>query len=344
MPLKLIAPRQGKSPNWTIRGTYIGVRVDQTTGTPDERFAKKILAKIRDEIERGAFAKPTGPTFVMAAIKYLENGGEKRFVSRLAEHFGNLPLARIDQTVLDAAAVTLYPKASPATRNRQVYAPVSAILKCYGILRCVQRPKGKQGNHGLRFFTPDEAYRLISAAKIHDSEFGLFLAFLLYTGCRLSEALAIDLSKVNLEEAWAYTPTTKNGKPRLIHLPPDLVHALAKHPRGLDRKGKLFRFGKNGRLYLWLDEAAKVAGVELPSRVAFHAFRHTWGAWMRRYAGLDTTGLVETGAWQSRQAASIYEHAVQSEEARRADLLPSVWPSSGGNVLAMKATWKSGVE
>ncbi len=52
---------------------------------------------------------------------------------------------------------------------------------------------------------------------------------------------------------------------------------------------------------------------------------------MRRYAGLDTTGLVETGAWRSRQAAAVYEHAIQSEEARRADALPIVWKIRGNN-------------
>jgi hypothetical protein len=45
---------------------------------------------------------------------------------------------------------------------------------------------------------------------------------------------------------------------------------------------------------------------------------------MRRYAGLDTTGLVATGAWKSRTAASFYEHSVQTEEAKRADLLPNI--------------------
>jgi hypothetical protein len=54
MPLKLIEPRQGKSPNWTIRGAYLGVRVNQTTGTADRKLAARKLAKIRDEIERGA--------------------------------------------------------------------------------------------------------------------------------------------------------------------------------------------------------------------------------------------------------------------------------------------------
>jgi integrase len=64
------------------------------------------------------------------------------------------------------------------------------------------------------------------------------------------------------------------------------------------------------------------AGVKIPPRVAFHIFRHTYGAWMRRHGKLDTSGLVGTGAWKSRQAAAVYEHVETSEEARKADLLP----------------------
>jgi integrase len=324
MPLKLVPPRQGKSPNWTIRGTYLKHHIDRTTGTPDKKLAAKILAQVQREIECGAFARPDEPTFAGAALKYLDRGGEGRFILKLAEHFGETPLSRIDQAAIDEAAAALYPRASTATRNRQVYTPVSAVLKGAGFAAAIRRPKGAQGARRLYFLTPDQASRLLAAAAAHDAEFGLFLTFLLYTGCRLSEALAITTPRVNLNEAWAYTPQTKNGDPRLLHLPPVLVAALANHPRGVDHQGRLFRFGKNGRLYSWLDEAARAAGVEIPPRVAFHAFRHTWGAWMRRYGGLDTTGLVATGAWQSRQAAAVYEHAQQSEEAKRADLLPDV--------------------
>lgn len=328
MPIKLVAPRKGKSPNWTIRGTYLGQRVEQTAGTPDKRLAMRFLAKIRDEIERGAFAKPSAPTFADATLKYIDAGGEKRelgegrFVLKLAEHFGDMPLTRIDQAAVDEAAIELYPHATPATRNRQVYSPVSAILKLAGITERFKRPKGSRGQSRLFFLTPDQATRLISAATDIDAEFGLFLTFLTYTGCRLSEGLAAEIINLDLQEARLYVAKTKNEAPRLVHLPPVLVAALATHPRGLDRKGKLFRFSKNGRLYTWLGKAAKAAEVAIPERVAFHVFRHTWGAWMRRYGGLDTTGLVETGAWKSRQAAAVYEHAIQSEEARKADRLP----------------------
>jgi hypothetical protein len=45
---------------------------------------------------------------------------------------------------------------------------------------------------------------------------------------------------------------------------------------------------------------------------------------MRRYGGLDTSGLVATGAWKSRQAAAVYEHVEASEEAQKSDMLPCI--------------------
>lgn len=325
MSIKLVPPRPGKSPNWTIRGTYLNVRVDQTTGVADKRTATKALAKVKDDIERGAFSKPGAPTFVSAAIKYVELGGEKRFVMLLAEHFKNTPLERIDQNAIDEAAIALYPYATAATRNRQVYSPVSAVLKHAGVTAPIRRPKGGRGATRHFFFTPEQAEAVLNAGYDRDAEFGIFLTFLLYTGARLSEALSIRIETLRLAESTAFTEKTKNGDPRMIFLPPPLVAAIAGHPRGLDRKGKLFRFGKNGRLYTWLEEAAGSVGVVIPPKVAFHAFRHTYGSWMRRYGGLDTTGLVETGAWKSREAASRYEHAIASEEAQKASLLPNVW-------------------
>jgi integrase len=323
MPLKLVPPR-GKSPNWRIHGTHLGVRVNQSTWTADRRLAARVLAKVRSDIEAGALAPARGPTFAAAALRYLDSGGERRFILRLAEHFGETPLDKIDQAAVDAAAVALYPSASAATRNRQVYSPVSAILKRAGRIEPLRRPKGGQGVRRLAFLQPEQISRLLAAAEARDLEFALFLAFLVYTGCRLTEALAIDLANLNLGESWAYIPRTKNSEPRLVHLPRPLVTALIRHPRGFERQGRLFRFKKCGRLYTWLEAATTEAGVDIPRGVAYHILRHTWGAWMRRYGGLDTAGLIATGAWRSRAAASIYEHAVQSEEARRADLLPDV--------------------
>jgi hypothetical protein len=117
---------------------------------------------------------------------------------------------------------------------------------------------------------------------------------------------------------------TKNGKPRIVYLPGPVVKTLRTYPRGLDRPGeRVFRFRKGGRVYKLLRQAAPKAGVKLPERQAFHLFRYTFGACVRRYGGADTRSLVGTGVWDDRRCAERYAHVVVSEEAMRADRLPA---------------------
>jgi integrase len=326
MPLKLHPPQPPKNPSWRIRGAYLGISVDRSSGTRDRKFAAKLLAKLKDDIERGAHAKRGAPTFASAALAYMENGGERRFLAPLLTHFGETPLDAIDQQAINAAAVALYPARGAATRNRQVYSPVSAVLKAAGLNRALRRPKGARGAMRLHWLRKDEAFELLAAASAENPRFGALLTFLLYTGCRLNEALSLAPVDLHLEESFAYARKTKNGEPRPIHLPPVVVFALA----NLDLSERVFGWHKSGRLYTWLGAAEKASGVTIPAGIAFHIFRHTYGAWMRRYQNMDTSGLVATGAWKSRQAAALYEHADVSEEARKADFLPTARGKVGG--------------
>lgn len=339
MPLKLVPPKPGKTPNWYIRGTYLGRYVEASTGTPVEALARRILAARKGEIERGQLAPEVkapaaGPTFLSAAVEYISSGGDARFIGRfdpvarkwcdgLITHFGEKPIADITQQDIDRAAATLYPDAGAPTRNRQVYTPVSAVLKHAGIEMQLRRPKGWRGSARVDWLQPEQAFRIFAAADRKDAEFGAFLRLLCYTGMRLGEALALTCDKLMLHEAFAYVTQTKNDDPRGVHLPPVVVAALANHPRGLARgKKKVFRFRKCGRLYTWLAEVKAEAGADV-AFCSFHTFRHTWATWMRRYAGLDTRGLVGTGAWRDPKSAARYEHVVVSEESRKADLLPT---------------------
>lgn len=142
MPLKLIPPQVGRSPNWRVRGTYLGVSIDRSTQTGERTVARKLLAIWKEDIERGRYARPGEPTFAGAALTYMQAGGERRFVAPLLRHFGERHLSLIGQTEIDAAAVALYPDATTATRNRQVYSPMSAILKRAGVETALKRPKG----------------------------------------------------------------------------------------------------------------------------------------------------------------------------------------------------------
>src|SRR5258708_2825282 len=152
MSLKLIPPRPGKTPNYTVRGTYLRVYVERTAGTPDKKLAGQVLKGIERAIERGEYAAPQKPaveakrpaTFADAALAYLRAGGEAKYLSDIIELTGehalrDKPLTEIDQIAIDNAASALYPDAPATTTNRQFYTPVSAALQHPDIQREVHR-------------------------------------------------------------------------------------------------------------------------------------------------------------------------------------------------------------
>ncbi|KFB11084.1 Phage integrase [Nitratireductor basaltis] len=337
MPLKLIDPKPGKTPNYYIRGTYLGCYVDESTGTSNKAVARQIIKAKREAIERGELQSrrqlKQEPTFLSAAISYMSAGGERRFIGEYDEErrqwkgliavLGETLLKDLDQQTIDSAAALLYPNASAATRNRQVYTPVSAILRHAGVEMRLRRPKGAQGKQRLDWLQPEQAERIFAAAEKIDEEFAAFLIFLCYTGCRLSDALKLTCDRLALAESFAFFEETKNDEPRAVHLPPIVVTALANLPRGMERgKQTVFRFRKNGHLYNLLKRVKAKAGEDV-AFVTFHTFSHTWATWMRRYAGLDTRGLVGTGRWKDLKSAARYEHVVVSEESMKANLLPT---------------------
>jgi integrase len=318
MPLKLVPPR--KSPNWSIRGTYLGRYVNRSAGTSKRAVALQVLKQIERQIERGELAEPGEPTFASAAAAYMKAGGERTYLRKLLEHFGDTALNRIDQPAIDAAAVALYPRAGAATRNRSVYTPISAVLRQSGARLDLRRPKGGGGNKATAWLWPEQAEAIFAEAEKLDPEFAALLIVLCYTGMRLGEALGLTWNDTRLADGFAYIPDTKNDDPRAVFLPPVAVAALG----NMEQRGpNVWRFSKGGHLYSLLKVVAFRAGADLPERSAFHIFRHTYATWMRRYAGLDTKGLVATGAWRDRKSADRYEHVQVSEEARKAILLPT---------------------
>jgi integrase len=251
MPLKLRDPRPGKTPNYEIRGSYLGVYVERTAGTAEKRHAGKILRAIKKSIERGDYAaavepiaetiKP--PSFADAALAYLRAGGEAKYLGDIIEATGehalrDRPLAEIDQMAIDNAAAALYPGAPATTTNRQFYTPVSAVLKRAGIERKIKRPKGWRGSKATSWLEPEQAFALIAACYAIEAEFGVFCLMLCYTGMRLGDPIKARLRDLKINEALLYIPDTKNGEPRPVHLPPVVVQALRDQPQRMARPRK----------------------------------------------------------------------------------------------------------
>jgi integrase len=349
MPLRLVPPRKGKSPNYTIRGSYLGVAVNKSGGTHKRSVARSVLADLERAIERGEYpprSAGTGQgerTFLTAAVAYMEAGRSPPHVAKLIKHFGDMPLREIDQGAVDEAAIALFPTATAGTRNAGVYTPMSAILRHAGEPVSLKRPKGAKGRVVTDWLRADDAKAIIQAAEQFDAEFALLLRFLLYTGLRLGEALALRWCDFDLETGTAWVRRQKDGIDSDVKLRADLCERFKQRDSTQPHR-RLFRFHQGGNLKHKLVRAKLGAlGLSCPARretgwqqppnrlhfVNFHTFRHTWATWMRR-AGTDVQGLVATGNWRDMRSAARYAHVVPREEWQRVEELPSV-----------ETTWKA---
>ncbi|MDD1523460.1 MULTISPECIES: tyrosine-type recombinase/integrase [Bradyrhizobium] len=360
MPLRLYQ-RDG-SPNWYLRGTLRGILVRESCQTDDRKIAQEIKAKREWEIlQRSVYGVKASGTFLGAAAIYLENDGDARFLQPLIDHFGSMAIAKIDQAAADAAAKAIYPGLAPATINRQLYTPLSAVInmaasKGYGSPVKFTRPKLPKGR--VRWITHAEAFTLIEACAPHLKP---LVAFLFYTGARVGEALWLDWRNVDLSRAQVQFLDTKNGRDRGVPLHPDLVAILANLPH---REGEVFR--KQGRIIRKFVPARSNSGepieviedvlgdpyapldpddprdVSAGSRIKkgfkaavtrakikdFHPHdcRHTWATWHYQ-ENRDLNMLMHLGGWSSLSMVLRYAHVNVAHAAPSIQKMPSIGPA-----------------
>ena len=312
MPLK-VAKRKGKSRYYYIRGTIRGITVEESTGTEDRELAEVLRIKRENEIlQSSIYGRRSTATFLEAAVDYLEANPGVRFVDRLIDYFGATPLAQIDQHAIDLCAATLYPGRKPATLNRQVLGPLSAILK-------------RASRRGLcdyftierfpeetvtRWITIEEAERLIASAVPHLQP---LLIFLFGTGARVGETLSLDWRNVDLSRGHVsfVGETTKSGSSRGVPLNSAVVTALANLPH---REGKVFRTddghpyrqvkNEGGQISTAFATACRRAQI---ADFTPHCCRHSWATWFYEQ-NHDLLALKELGGWKSIRMVMRYTH------------------------------------
>jgi integrase len=329
MPLKL--KRRLGRPHWYMHGTVRGISIRESTGVTDAEAAEAIRAQREWEIiQRSVFGAEATATFVAAAVSYLEGGGERIYLKPIIARIGWVPLAKIDQTLIENTARALYPNASPSTLNRQAYTPISAVLKHAakrGLCahRVIERPTEPKGR--IRWLTFDEVERLLAACAPHLRP---LVMFLLGTGARMSEALYLDWRELDLAGAHVTFLDTKNGEARGVPLHSRLVAEL----RALRHKqGRVFRThaglpysekdSGGGQIKTAFRGACRRAGI---GDFSPHDCRHTWATW-HYAANRDLIALMKLGGWKSERMVLRYAHVNVSQLAPSIDAGLAAWSS-----------------
>lgn len=317
MPLKLT--RRPGSRNWYVRGTVAGQTIFESTGTPRAEDAEIYRAKREGEVSRRRiYGAEATATFLEAAVLYMDAGGEKYYLAPIIDEIGNTPLKDISQETVERLARKLYPNSSPATVNRQLFTPVTAVVNYgarSGLCQPIQLRRPKVKSKWRPAAEPEQLQAFLQHAP---ERIGLLALFMALTGRRISEAVNLEWKDMDLQRGEAWIRRTKNEEPFLAYLPPELVAALAnmkkRHPR------KVFGYGSRYSVYRAWKETCRKAGI--PYMTPHEMGRHTFATWMRRYAGLDLPALMEAGGWKSAAMVMRYSKVSASEVQKAADQLP----------------------
>jgi len=369
MPLK-ITRRKG-SGIWQISGTVAGERVRESAETADRNIAEEKRAALEASLHRAAiYGKAAVIAWSEAVVSYCgvvePTAATAALLARINRHFGTILLKDIDQERVDRAIRALCrPDAAPATKLRLVITPIRSVMMHAARRGWCQRPTfetpaGAGGNRRMRWLTPDEYQRLLTAAAPHLRP---LIVFLVCTGARLSEAIGLQWEDVDLEHARATFRDVKGRhgelRDRIAILPPAAIAALSSMTYPVkgepgwsiaSREGAVFRTdlgeeyadreGTGGQIKRAWATACRSAGFAgewregasgerwwQPEDVTPHVLRHTFATWHYcLYHNL--LKLMEDGDWHSSALAQRY--AKLAPETMR-DAIRAAWGI--GNLL-----------
>lgn len=314
------------------------------TRCPDQAEAMREAAerKVFREIVLGL---PPEETFAELARDYMIAGKDLgRCSIEIISELGTKKTTEIRITDLDKLAKRIYPNAKPATINRNIISPVSAIMNWAAAadrapLRKWPRRRERQSRTDWR--RPEEMEAII--AKLSSPEARALMALYLGCGLRASEAVFLDgreiapdlsqltvLGTVRPDDEGALAAGyygTKGFKDRTVPIPLRAQQFLA--PVVNLGAGRAL---VNSRGQPWTDRnalnktlrAACVRAGKTP--IGIHAVRHTWATWQQAVHG-DLVILMKHGGWSVLSLVQRYAHA--SDRLLKGEVLASGWAQSG---------------
>lgn len=299
---------------WYATGTVNGERVRKSLRTRDKKRAQEQCALLEARIwKRHSYGEEAVRTFEEAAESYLKQGGEGRFLPPILKHFKGRALGKIMPGDVRDMAMTLYPKASPATRNRQAIVPAAAVIN-HGAKRGWCQPisvKMFEGSKSRKHKPVDRAWLRAFMAEADKSKLPHLSAIVLFmhqTGARVAEAVNLLGEHVDLQSRTALLAKTKTEENSVRHLTAELVARIA--ALGLRKGEPVFLYTDPKAVNRRMKAVAKRAGIE--QRTTHSAGRHSFATNVMA-SGAMVKDAMEAGGWKS--ARLFMETYVHTDEA-----------------------------
>lgn len=276
--------------------------------TSEKDIAARYIAEIEKKYWDGHFDGPGAIlTFSRAATLYKAAGKPTILLAPIEEYFKDAFVKDITPGSVRQMAIELFGHCSGASRNRLAITPTQAIINfcadsdlCQPI-RIKRFPIEKTEKEPA---TLEWVKSFQAEAKPH---LGAFALFMFLTGCRPSEALAIDRDRdLNLKAATVIIRETKVSTERKAHLPAMLVATLANLPEIPGRP--LFGYRRYIDMRWSWHNTIKRAAIPV---LTPHCCRHGFATELLR-RGVDVVTVAWLGGWASpTQVLRTYGHAVK---------------------------------
>ncbi len=231
--------RKHKNGKYYASGTTPdGQRIRRSLKTGDKEQARAAVAKLNNDIFRGnLYGAQEIITFDVAALKYVQDGGEARFILPIAREFEGRPLNSIAPHEIRALANKLYPHAKPATKNRQAIVPAKAVINwahMQGWCGAIRVENFKVEKKKRNPATREEIDQIRNHSPIH---LGALLLFDFQSGVRVGNTISVLPEHLDLGAKTIYFPKTKNGDAFTVWLTDEMCEILERFPV---RSGRVF--------------------------------------------------------------------------------------------------------
>ena len=307
MPLKIY--RRGEI--WHYRGTVAGRRIRGSTGTAQKDRAQRIAAEREDhEWKRHLDGPGAVLTFAGAAMLYRQSEKPTRFLTAVEDYWKDTAVKQITSGTVRQAAIALFPKASGATRNRQVIVPTQAIINHAAALDLCPHLKVKRFPVATKRKVPATWEWVDAFMAVASPQLGALACFMFLTGARITEAVELRWADVSLAERRATIRQTKINDERRAHLPAPLVAALGNIPSNRNPDEKVFGYSTRHTVKPVWRAAITRAGIKA---LSFHACRHGFATAML-HAGVDPITVAKLGGWKdAKHVFATYGHAMEDD-------------------------------
>lgn len=257
-------------------------------------------------------ARNTAPGFRAAAASYRQHGGEARYLTPIADYFGETPIDAITPFDIKQMAQTLFPIASGSTRNRQALTPARAvIIHSYerGWCQLMRLTRFKEARPKRK--SPASPAWLQIFVRQCDIDglphLAALVLFMTMTGARISEAVRLRWSDVDLVGRTAILLRTKTDTNSTRFLPDELCNRLRALAGTMKPDAPVFRYTSrysvNERVRAVCDRAGLV--YKSPHLCGRHSFATNSIAF-----GADIGEAMEAGGWKSSSVfLEIYVHS-----------------------------------